>query len=149
MSMSFEERSTWVTGFVQLVVAIWYAFQVIPQLDGPVGAIDYTGPLLVMVGASVALVIVASVVIAGTSATRAAIRGEHTDIDRVDERDRSISRWAGNIGGTVLAILVVPSLILTLFEVEHFWIAQSLVAALVLSELATAGLKIYRYRRGF
>jgi hypothetical protein len=148
--MSFEEKTTWTTAVVQLVVAIWYAFQVVPQLaTTPVADIEYRGPLLGMVVASVGLTIVASILLAGTIATRAAVRGEATDVDRSDERDRSISRWAGNIGGTVLALAVVPVLVLTLFEVEHFWIAQSLVAALVLSELVTAGLRIYRYRRGF
>jgi hypothetical protein len=148
--MSFEEKTTWTTAVVQLVVAIWYAFQVVPQLaTTPVADIEYRGPLLGMVVASVGLTIVASILLAGTIATRAAVRGEATDVDRSDERDRSISRWAGNIGGTVLALAVVPALVLTLFEVEHFWIAQSLVAALVLSELVTAGLRIYRYRRGF
>jgi hypothetical protein len=148
--MSFEEKTTWTTALVQLVVAIWYAVRVVPQLAStPVADIEYRGPLLGMVVASVGLTIVASILLAGTIATRAAVRGEATDVDRSDERDRSISRWAGNIGGTVLAVAVVPALVLTLFEVEHFWIAQSLVAALVLSELVTAGLRIYRYRRGF
>jgi hypothetical protein len=148
--MSFEEKTTWTTALVQLVVAIWYAVQVVPQLAStPVADIEYRGPLLGMVVASIGLTIVASILLAGTIATRAAVRGEATDVDRSDERDRSISRWAGNIGGTVLAVAVVPALVLTLFEVEHFWIAQSLVAALVLSELVTAGLRIYRYRRGF
>jgi hypothetical protein len=148
--MSFEEKTTWTTALVQLVVAIWYAVRVVPQLAStPVADIEYRGPLLGMVVASIGLTIVASILLAGTIATRAAVRGEATDVDRSDERDRSISRWAGNIGGTVLAVAVVPALVLTLFEVEHFWIAQSLVAALVLSELVTAGLRIYRYRRGF
>jgi hypothetical protein len=148
--MSFEEKSTWITGLSQLVVAVWYTLQVLPQLaTTPAGDIAYRTPLLVMVAATVGLTIVATILVAVTIATRAAVRGEATDVDRTDERDRSISRWAGNIGGTVLALAVVPALILTLFEVEHFWIAQSLVGALVLSELATAALKIYRYRRGF
>jgi hypothetical protein len=148
--MSFQEKSTWITASAQVVVATWCASRVLPQIGTvPVGDIAYLDPLLVMIGASVALTVLATVLVAGTLAARAAIRQEATDVDRTDERDRSISRWAGNIGGIVLGVGVVPAFGLTVFEFEHFWIAQALLAALLASELVSAALLIHRYRRGF
>ncbi len=148
--MSFEEKSTWITGAIQLAVIAWYAVQVIPQLGvTPVAEIEYRGPLFVMIGATVVLTVVTFVIVTGTLAANAAIRGEKADIDRVDERDRSIARWAGNIGGIVLAVAAVPALGMAVFEFDHFWIAQTLLAAFAISELTEGALKIYRYRRGF
>lgn len=148
--MSFEEKSTWITSAIQLVVIAWYAAQVLPQLGNtPVGDIEYRGPLVVMIGATVVLTVVVFIVVTGSIATRAALRGEATDVDRTDERDRSISRWAGNIGGVILALGVLPALGMAVFEIEHFWIAQTLLGAFAISELATGALKIFRYRRGF
>jgi hypothetical protein len=148
--MSFEEKTTWVTALSQLVVALWYLARILSKAaTTPVAAIGYRGDLLVMIVVSVALTVAGVVAVAVVAAARAEISGEPADVDRKDERDRSIARFAGNIGGTVLAAGVVPAMLLAVFEFDHFWIAHALLAAIVVSELVTAGVKVAAYRRGF
>lgn len=148
--MSFEEKSTWITGISQLVVGIWYVVRIIDKAaTSPVADIDYITELLVMIGASVALTVAATVVVAIILAARAAAKGDSTEIDQSDERDRSISRFAGNIGGYVLGAGMIPAMILAVLEFDHFWIAHAILASFFASELITATVKIVAYRRGF
>lgn len=148
--MSFEEKSTWITAISQLVVGIWYLAQIMGKAaTTPVADIEYARELLVLIGASVALTVAATVVVAVFLAARAAAEGGSTDIDRTDERDRSISRFAGNIGGYVLGVGMIPAMILAVLELEHFWIAHAILASFFVSELVTATIKIVAYRRGF
>lgn len=86
------------------------------------------------------------------SAARAA-RAEVDDADvnsaeRRDERDASIDRFGGYVGGVVLAIGVLLPLGLAMAEREPFWVANALFAALLLSTLASSVAKISAYRRG-
>jgi hypothetical protein len=148
--MSFEEKSTWITGISQLVVGIWYLVQILSKAAiEPVATIDYIPELLVLIGASVGLTVVATVVVSVIQAARAAARGDSTEVDRVDERDRSIGRYAGNIGGYVLGVGMIPAMILAVLEVDHFWIAHAILAAFFASELIGATIKLVAYRRGF
>lgn len=148
--MSFEEKSTWITGISQLVVGIWYLIQIMDKAAATaVADIDYIPELLVLIGASVALTVVATVVVAIFLAARAAAKGDSTEIDKSDERDRSISRFAGNIGGYVLGVGMIPAMILAVLEFDHFWIAHAILASFFASELITATIKIVAYRRGF
>jgi hypothetical protein len=71
-----------------------------------------------------------------------------TMVDRSDERDAAIGRIGSQVGGTVLGLAVLVPLGLAMTEREHFWIANSLYAALVLSSLATSAVKLVAYRRG-
>jgi hypothetical protein len=147
--MSFEEKSTWTTGLIQLAVGIWYIAQIVGKASAiPVSEIDYRGELAILVIAVVVITVAATIVVAVFSAGRAAMTGDKIDVDRTDERDKSIARFAGNIGGLVLAVGMVPALGLAVFEFDHFWITHAILASLFASETITAALKIVAYRRG-
>lgn len=148
--MSYEEKSTWTTGLIQLVTGLWYTVTILGKASTtPVDEIEYLGELVTLVVAVVVATVAVTIVVSVFSAGRAAIAGETVDLDRTDERDRSISRYAGNVGGIVLGVGMVPALGLAVFEFDHFWIAHAILAAFFASEMVTTGLKIFRYRRGF
>lgn len=162
--VSFEERRTWVEAVVTLVVPGWYFASVLPQASTtPVADIEYQWPL------GVSVIVLAATIIAGIIATNIATliageisaardrgnaaRADTTDaalrtLDRSDERDTTIGRLGGQLGGVVLGLAVLVPLGLAMAEREQFWIANALYAALVLSSLASSAVKLVAYRRG-
>jgi hypothetical protein len=160
--MTFEERRTWIEAVVTVVVPGWYFLSVLPQASTtPVAEIEYQW----LLGVSVVLLI--ATIIGGIIATNiaalvanevAGARGDATyvessaataAVDRSDERDAAIGRIGAQAGGAVLGLAVLVPLGLAMAEREHFWIANSLYGALVLSSLASSVVKLVAYRRGF
>lgn len=139
--MSFQEKSTWIMLAVILAVYGWY-FAVIGLEIGDIAVaeIAYRPLMLVTVGALVVLAVAAHIVIAVAAPK---------DADASDERDREINRNGEYVGGYVLGVGALFALGLAMFEVEHFWIANAILAALVLSEIVSGVTKVVQYRRGF
>lgn len=159
--MSFEERRTWIEAVVTLVVPGWYFLSVLPQASStPVADIEYQWPLGVSVIVLVATIIggIIATNIAALVANEVARARDEADatptetvaasLDRSDERDAAIGRIGAQVGGVVLGLAVLVPLGLAMSEADHFWIANSLFAALVLSSLATSAVKLVAYRRG-
>lgn len=147
--MSYEEKSTWINLAIQLGLGIWYTSRIWSKAQTTsVSDIAYLGDLVTLVVATVVLTVAVTIVVSIVLAGRAAITGDTMDIDRTDERDKTIGRFAGNVGGIVLALAMVPPLGLAVFEFDHFWIAHAMLAGFFLSELTTAGVKLVTYRRG-
>lgn len=139
--MSFEEKSTWIYLGVALAVAGLYFATVLGQLPHTAaGDIAYQVPLLVAIGAAIVLTIVAHIVTAIAAPD---------DAGKRDQRDKDINRYGEYIGGIVASVGVVVPLILAMAEVEHFWIANTIYLALVLSAIVGSIVKIVAYRRGF
>ncbi|MGF1665097.1 MAG: hypothetical protein ACFCVC_02380 [Acidimicrobiia bacterium] len=149
--MPFEEKSTWVAFFTHLAAGIWYLTEILRKTSStPVAEVEYIGELAVMILASVAITVVAMIAVAIFAAGQAVLHGDLSgDVDKTDERDKSISRFAGNIGGYVLAVGMVPAMGLAVFEFDHFWIAHAILASFFASELITGAIKLVAYRRGF
>jgi hypothetical protein len=160
--MTFEERRTWIEAVVTVLVPGWYFLSVLPETSRtPVAEIDYQWLL------GVSVVVLVATIIGGVIATNiaalvanevAGARGDATHLetsaaaaalDRSDERDAAIGRIGAQAGGALLGLAVLVPLGLAMAEREHFWIANSLYAALVLSSLASAAVKLVAYRRGF
>lgn len=137
--MTFEEKSTWVILVTMTLVYGWYFATVAGQLAGTdVGDIDYQGLMLTTVGLVVALAVVGIILIT------VAGRGD----DSKDERDKTINRYGEYIGGFVLTAGALGGMLLAMIELEHFWVANTLLAGLVLSEIASNIIKLVLYRRG-
>lgn len=148
--MSYEEKSTWINLAIQVGLGIWYTGRIWSKAQtASVTDISYLGDLVALVVATVVLTVAVTIVVSIVLAGRAAITGDTMDIDRTDERDKTIGRLAGNIGGVVLAVAMVVPLGLAVFEFDHFWIAHAMLAGFFLSELVAGGVKVFRYRRGF
>lgn len=148
--MSYEEKSTWINLAIQLGLGVWYTSRIWSKAQTiPVNDISYLGDLVTLVVATVVITVAVTIVVSIFLAGRAAITGDTMEIDRTDERDKTIGRFAGNIGGIVLAVAMVAPLGLAVFEFDHFWIAHAMLGGFFVSELVAGGVKIFSYRRGF
>jgi cell division protein FtsW (lipid II flippase) len=68
---------------------------------------------------------------------------------KMDQRDREINRFGEYIGQSFVVIGGVAALILSMAEFDHFWIANAVYLAFVLSALLGSTAKVIAYRRGF
>lgn len=143
--MSFEEKHWWTYAAIALVVPAIYFAIVLPRAAGtPVDEIEFQVPLLTAGGAGVVLAIIANIVLRIASDI-----ASPEDAARKDQRDRDINRLGEYVGGVVLAVAMVVPFGLAMLEVDHFWIANAMYLAFVLSALAGSAVKLVIYRRGF
>ncbi|MGZ8646599.1 MAG: hypothetical protein ACXWX3_09955 [Actinomycetota bacterium] len=120
-------------------MAVVYAVVVIGDAqDTPVSEIAYQPVMLWCIGISVVLSIIASIVVAIAT----------LDQGKSDLRDKEIHRKGEYFGQYLLVIGAVVALGLTMWEVDHFWIANALFVGFVLSGVTSAAVKIVAYRRG-
>lgn len=158
--MSFEEKTTWVSAAVTVIVTAWYTSVVGGLMGGvPVAQVAYQKPLLIAVGATIVMTVVGAIVTAiGTaigSAVTAEITGERSvedavaDIGRSDERDKDINRRGELLGYYVSSAGVVGVLALAMLRYDQFWIANALYLSFALGTLVASVAKIVTYRRGF
>lgn len=139
--MSYEEKRAWIYAAIAAVLPVVYFASVLSQVaTTDADQIAYVGPMLMAVAAAIVLNIVLSI---------AAAVASPTDHDLKDERDTSIDRYGEYRAGIVLGAAMVVPFALTLARADHFWIAQGMYLAFVLSALTSAILKIVMYRRGF
>jgi len=140
--MSFKARTTAVMLVVVLIVYGWYFAQVLlDAASTPVDEIPYQGLLFATV---VILVILFTI---GVAVMAALARREANEDE--DERDRLIEMRGAQVSSYVLLVAVLVAMALAMVEGEQFWIAQLLMAGLVLSEVAKSVVMLARYRRGF
>ena len=138
--MSFQEKSTWVMVSIMAVVYGWYFAVVMAEASSTaVGDVDYQATLLLMVIPLIVLAVVGHIVIAAASPK---------DADSTDERDRQIELYGDRIEVYVLSMGALAALFMTMGELEHFWIAHTILATLVISEIVGGLTKIVLYRRG-
>ena len=139
--MSFEEKSTWAYSVIAIALAVIYFATVLGQLPRTAaGDITFQVPLVAAIGATIGLTIVAHIVVAIAAPD---------DAGKRDQRDKDINRYGEYVGGLVLGVAATVPLILALAEVDHFWIANTIYLAFILSATAGSIVKIVAYRRGF
>jgi hypothetical protein len=139
--MSAEEKRTWISALVAVVVPVAYLATILSRVPGTdVSRIAYVGPMLTSIGVAIGAAIVLSIVAAMIWPK---------DADRVDERDREINRRGEYVGFYVMSIAAIVPLILAMAEAEYFWIANALYLAFVLAALISSVVKIVAYRRGW
>jgi hypothetical protein len=138
--MSFREKSSWVMVGTLVIVYGWYLASVIGQVDGrPVADVAYQGTAVVGAIAVVVIAAVSHIVLAATGSSRSQSN---------DPGATAINRYARSHGGVVTAAAVVLGMALAMVEADFFWIANVLLAGLVVAELTSAGSEILIYRRG-
>ncbi len=150
--MPFEEKMTWVSGVVAVVVPVVYVVIMLGRLqETSASQIAYQVPLIVAIVASVALNIVGAIIMAIGTGVSAELRGRRAEdeIDRKDERDRSIARRGDLIGFYVSSVGVVGALALTMLEKDYFWIASVLFLSFAAGSVVASVVKLISYRRGF
>ena len=138
--MSSEERSAW----IELVLAIGtFATYLVIVLRRaavtPLPEVEYVPALLWTIGVS----IVASIavhILAGMFFPK--------DAGKKDQRDKEIYRRGQYAGHWILVLGALAALGLALAETDHFWIANVIYLAFVLSMILSSVVRIIAYRRG-
>jgi hypothetical protein len=139
--MSNEEKRAWIMVLVTVLAYGAYLAAILWMATvRPLSEVDYVGPLLWSVGASILAGIVLNILV-GIFSGKAA--------RRKDERDREISRTGEYIGQSFLVVGGVAALLLAMIEAPHFYIANAVYLAFVLSALLGSTAKIVAYRKGF
>jgi drug/metabolite transporter (DMT)-like permease len=146
--MSNEERGQWVYLVAILVTYVGYLVIIFGYLGQTAPAdIDYVPTMLVSIGIGIALAIVGRIVVEIVGRISAEIAGIDDGHD-ADVRDRDVGRFGEYVAGTVLGVGMVVPFVLTLAELDHFWIANAMYLAFVVSALVGTVVKVVAYRRG-
>ena len=143
LNMSFNEKSTWISLTILMMVFVGYFSQVYGGLvSGSLVKADVIGLFVGAVISIIILEIALHIVIAVLNVKDADQPG--------DERDRLFSMKAGNISGWVLGIGVLMISAQTfLQELDFLWVANLLLFAVFISQVVSYILQLFYYRRGF
>lgn len=137
--MSFQGKSTALMLAIVVGVYGWYFITVARWAsDTPVAEIAYQSLMGVTVLALIVLAIGGHILLAMFPPYRAR---------QADERDRFIEVKGESIGGGVLGTGAVAAIFLAMAEVDYFWIANTILLGLVLSEVVAGVAKLIFYRR--
>ncbi len=138
--MTLEEKSTWSLAAVSVVAYATYVVVILTQADGaPLPEVAYQATLLWTIGGAVVVAILLNIAIQVTS---------DKDAPAKDQRDREIYRFGEYVGQAFVVIGAIAALILAMLEAAHFWIANAVYLAFVLSAVVGSAAKIVAYRRG-
>jgi hypothetical protein len=137
--MTLQERRSWTFLVTSVVAYAGYLWFVLGHAGGaPLTSSAYQKPLLVSVGAAIAVNILAEIVLA-------MVRPIDT---RSDVRDKEIRQIGDFTGSAFVVIGAVGGLLLALAEREYFWIANAIYLGFVLSAILGSFTKIMLYRKG-
>lgn len=139
--MSFEEKRAWIMLFVSACAYAIYLYIVIGRVGGaPLIEVPYAATMLWSIGGAIVGAIVLNI---------AAAIAAPKEAGRKDQRDREIHRFGEYVGQSFVILGGIVALGLALLKVEHFWIANALYLAYVLSAVLGSMAKLAAYRRGF
>lgn len=139
--MSYEEKGTWVYLAVSIAGYGVYLSLLLPQLASGVAVedVDYVAPMLWTIGGAIVAAI------AGRILVEIVFPSEST---KGDVRDREIDRLGTRVGGSFVVIGALGALVLSMLEVDWFWIANVVYLCFVLSALLESITRLVAYRRG-
>ena len=131
--------------------ASYFVVVLTPLGEVAAAEIAYQRPLLIAVGASIVLTIIGAILTAiGTAVSASSRARRHVDdIDRKDERDAYIGRRGDLVGYYVASVGACVGLILTMLEVDYFWIANALYLSFVVAALVSAIVKLVPTAGGY
>jgi hypothetical protein len=138
--MSYEEKGQWVYLVVILGAYGAYLGVILRRADGiALTEVSYVSPMLWSIGIAIALSIIGRIAIE---------IAKPSETYKIDARDKDINRFGAYVGGIALAVAMVGPFGLTLAGADHFWIANAMYVAFVLSTLLGTAVKLVAYRRG-
>jgi len=139
--MALEEKNAWFMGVIAILAYGVYVVLILGAAGSdPVHTVDYIPALIATIGAAILANVILNIAVSIVSPRSAR---------KKDGRDREIYRF-GESGGQAFVIAgALGALILAMLQVEHFWIANEIYLAFVLSAVLASVLKIVGYRVGF
>jgi hypothetical protein len=139
--MAFQEKRAWLMAVVSVGAYAAYLIAVLSgSVNGSPARTPYVSALLWTVGAAIAANVVLQIPLA---------LGARGDAGAKDERDREINRFGEYVGQSFVVIGAVAALVLAMAQADHFWIANAIYLAFVLSAVLSSVAKIAAYRWGF
>lgn len=138
--MAKEEKTAWIMLLVALgAYAIYLELLCSRAGSGSLVKTPYRDLMLWTIAGSIAANIALSILVSIVS---------HRDGHKKDLRDREIYRFSEYIGQAFIVIGGVSALLMAMYKVEYFWIANVLYLGFVLSAILSSISKIMMYRRG-
>ena len=142
--MVYEERNTWVGLVVSAIGMSIYVIVVVQQAgDGPLTDVVWWPIMLWTIGLS----IVASIVISILWGIFAGMR-DPDGVGRSDQRDRDIAHMGGRVGQAFTVIAGLGVIVLCAFEIDWFWIANTMFYGFAISTIIGGIASVIAYRRG-
>lgn len=139
--MSLEEKNAWIMGVVAIGAYAIYLIIILGRARSmPIAEVPYVATMLSAIGGAIAVSILLNIVV-GSASPR--------DVGKKDQRDREIYRRGEYIGQSFLVIGGVAAMVMAMARVDHFWIANAIYLAFVLSAILGSVTKVVAYRRGF
>ena len=139
--MAFEEKRAWIMVVVTVGAYAAYLTLVLGRAGhAPLAEVPYASTMLWTIGAAIAATVVLQTVAATASPEGA---------NKKDQRDREIGRFGEYVGHSFVVIGAVAALVMSMAELNHFWIANAIYLAFVLSAILGSVAKIVAYRWGF
>jgi uncharacterized membrane protein len=140
VTVSYQEKNQWVFGVVTVLSFAVYTLIILSRAqDVPLVEVAYAWPMVWTVIAAILANIILMIIV--SVATR--------DRGQKDERDQEINRRGEQIGMSMVVVGSVGALIMSMLELEYFWIANVIYLCFVLSALLGTVAKLVAYRRGF
>jgi cell division protein FtsW (lipid II flippase) len=138
--MASEEKRAWI---MLVVSACAYAIYLLIVLgrrgEAPLTEVAYASTMLWTIAGAIVASIVLHIVVSIADGSGG----------KKDQRDREINRFGEHIGQSFVVLGGVVALVMALLELDHFWIANAIYLAFVLSALLSSTAKIFAYRKGF
>jgi hypothetical protein len=141
--VSSQEKYAWILGIVAVVGYAAYLVLLFGSGTGELTDRPYAPLLLWTIGAGIVAGIVLNILVGIVSGMF------RRDAGRTDQRDRQIARFGDHVGQSFVVLGGVAALLLAITETDHFWIANVIYLAFVLSAILGSATKIAGYRRGF
>ena len=135
--MSLEERFTWVEGVIAVGGYIVYLVVLLGRSTGDLAATPYVDLMLWTIGGAIVAGILGAIAVSVTTRTH-----------NKDARDREIYKRGESVGMSLVVIGGIGAMILAWVEADHFWIANAIYLAFVLSGILSFVAKNVMYRRG-
>lgn len=142
--MVYEERNKWSSLVVTLITTVAYVIVVVQAADGKaLTAVEWWPIMAWTIGISVVASVIVSVlwgVIAGIF--------DPEGVGTSDQRDRDISRMGDRVGQSFMVIGGLGVIVLSAFEADTFWIANTMFLGFALSAIVGGVASVIAYRRG-
>lgn len=142
--MVYEERNIWAGLIVSVIAMIVYVVIVLQQAaGGPLTDVDWVPIMLWIIGGSIVVAILVSIVWGILAGMR-----DPDGVGRSDQRDRDIAHMSTRVGQAFLVIAGLGVIILCAFEADWFWIANTMFFGFALSSIVGGIASVIAYRRG-
>lgn len=142
--MVYEERNIWSSLIVSLIGMTIYTILVLQRAaGGPIEDVDWVPLMLWTIGASIVAAIVVSIVWGMLAGMR-----DPDGVGKSDQRDRDISHMSTRVGQAFLVIAGLGVIVECAFQVDWFWIANTMFYGFALSSIVGGIASVIAYRRG-